>query len=458
MIWKLIKEQAKTNSDKTALICRDKEYTYRELVTSVDELIAVLSTAIRPGERVLFASEKEYHYVRMVLACDALGITFMPTMPNIPTNVLNQIKEGSKPNHIILNEEDAANLKPHNNGIVYAEKKDNLYTVIFTSGTTGAPKAVPHTRQACLIGVEQSAKIHTLTSDDVVLSQLPPWSIGGLYLYTLPGLVTGCTVIMEMFSPRRFIDINKTYKPTIGIIVPAMMVALSKVRAWKDFDMSHWRELGFGSTVCPNEMLQSLFDMGVPAMRNLFGCTETHVPMFTHLATPDDPHPLQIHITENYDFKLDRHGVCWIKGPSITKGYLNTETPMDEDGYWCTGDVLERKHNLLFYKSRKSDIIKVNSFNVSPIKIENTFIPHPDVTEVCVTYRDRELGEKELVAIVSSENEINILELFDFIKENLFQYEIPKEIIVTNNPLPRNPMGKVQRHVVKEMFVDVERE
>ena len=87
----------------------------------------------------------------------------------------------------------------------------------------------------------------------------------------------GCTVLMEMFNPRKFIEINKEYKP-IGIIVPAMMVALHKTRGWKELDLSHWRELGFGSTVCPNEMLQELFDKGVPALRNLF-VSKTHVPL-----------------------------------------------------------------------------------------------------------------------------------------------------------------------------------
>lgn len=457
MIWKLVKDQAKSRVDKPAIICHDKTYTYKELVESVEKLIATLSTAIMPGERVLFASESEYHYARMVLACDALGITFMPTFPNLPDAVIEQIKEGSKPDHVILNEEDAAKLKPHNKGIVWNENDESLYTVIFTSGTTGAPKAVPHTRKACLMGTLQSANIHELRDRDVILSQLPPWSIGGLYLYVLPGLISGCTVIMEMFSPRRFVEINKEYKPTIGIIVPAMMVALSKIRAWKDLDMSHWRQLGIGSTVTPQEMLDELFDKGVPHIRNLYGCTETHVPMFTHLFDKNDPHPLQIHVTKNYKIRLDKEGVCWIKGEPITKGYLNKETPMDKNGYWCTGDILERKHNLLFYKSRKSDIIKVNSFNVSPVKIENTFIPHPDVTEVCVTYRERGLGEKELVAVVSSEVEINKTELFNFIKDKLFQYEIPKEIIITKEPLPRNRMGKVQRHEVKEAFVSEEK-
>lgn len=454
MIWETIKAQAKNHGSKTALICHDKSYTYNELITSVEKLGATLSTAIRPGERLLFSSEKEYHYVRMVLACDMLGVTFMPTMPNLTEGMVSRITNASKPNHIILNEDDASNLKPHNKGLVFAKGADDLYTVIFTSGTTGEPKAVPHTRMACVQGSIQNILIQTLTSDDVILSQLPPWTIGGLYLYTLPGLMKGCTVICEMFNPRKFVKICNEMKPTIGIIVPAMMLALSKTRGWKELDMSHWRELGFGSTVCPEEMLQELFNKGAPALRNLYGCTETHVPMFTHLATPDDPHPLQIHITDNYDFKLDRYGVAWIKGSCVTEGYLNQETPIDDDGYWCTGDVLETRHNLLFYKSRKTDLIKVNSFNVSPIRIENMLLPHTSVNEVCVTYRDRGLGEKEIVAVVSSDSEINSHELMDFVKDKLFQYEIPKEIIIIKDPLPRNPMGKVQRHSVKEQFVE----
>ena len=58
MIWEAIKVQAKSNGGKTALICHDKKYTYSELVDSVEKLSATISTAIKPGERVLFASKK----------------------------------------------------------------------------------------------------------------------------------------------------------------------------------------------------------------------------------------------------------------------------------------------------------------------------------------------------------------------------------------------------------------
>lgn len=454
MIWEQIKNTAKQFNNKTALICHDKEYTYSELVDSVEKLIAVLSTTMKPGERILFASEKEYHYVRMILACDALGVTFMPTFPNLPDAVVAQLVNASKPNHVILSEHDAENMKPHGEAINIDNSPDDMYTVIFTSGTTGEPKAVPHTRESCYIACKQNIDIHTITDNDLVLSQFPPWSVGGLHLYCLPGLMAGCTVIIELFSPRRYVELNKRYKPNIGIIVPAMMVALSKVRAWADLDMSHWRELGIGSTVTPQEMIDKLFDKGVPAIRNVLGSTEAHVPMLNHVFTKEDPHHLQLKCSPNYEYKFDKDNVMWMRGPTVTKGYLNKETPFDEEGFWCTDDIYDIKDGMIFYKSRKSDMMKVNSFNVSPVNIENAIIPFPNVLEVCVSYRSRDLGEKEIVAIVSADVDINTDDIFNFIREKLFQHELPKQIIVTKEPLPRNRMGKIQRHIAKEKFID----
>lgn len=453
MIYEHIRQTAKRFPNKVALICKDKQYTYSELISSVENLAAVLVTAVFPGERILFASEREYHYVRMVLACDKLNVTFMPTYPNLPDEVVDTIKKISKPNHVILNEEDAANLKPHNKGLVYHSPREYLYTVMFTSGTSGEPKAVKHSNNSCYAGCMTSIETYDLSEDDVVLAQLPPPTVAGLYLYPLPGLIKGCTVIMEQFNPRTFAELNIKYKPTVGIIVPAMIVAMSKIRSWQELDLSHWRELSVGSTIIPEEMLQLLFDKGAPAIRDLYGCTETHVPPFTYLIKPDEKHMLQLEVTDRYQYRLDRHGVLWIKGDSLMMGYMNADAEFDEHGYWCTGDVFERKHNLLFYKSRKKDLIKVNSFNVSPISIENAISVYPGILEVCVTYRSRDMGEKEVVALVRTETSINTTELISFVKGKLFAYEIPKEIIIVEEPLVRNRMGKIQREANREKFV-----
>jgi fatty-acyl-CoA synthase len=458
MIYEAIKNQARVSGGKTAIVCRDKTYTYTELVESVDNLAAVLSTAVLPGESILFASEKEYHYIRMVLACDVLGITFVPTFANLPEDVLSDIIYASQPNHVILSEDDANFLRPHNQGLIYSKDASDTYTVLFTSGTNGTPSAVTHSTSACMLGCLNSISIHDLTDNDVILSQLPPSTIAGLYLYALPGLMVGATVIIEQFEARRYIELCNKWKPTIGTTVPAMILALQKVRKWKNYSMSHYRQLSIGSTVITDEIIDILFDKGVPLVRHLYGCTETHVPALTHLIQPDTKYKLQLSVSEFYEHKLDRFGVLWLKGPTVTKRYLNSDTDTDAEGYWCTGDVFERQHNELVFKTRMKDLIKINSFNVSPVAVENAILACDGVDEVCVTYSERGLGEKELVAVIrSTDKRINKKYITEQIKTKLMHYELPKDIIVVTENLPRNEMGKIKRHIVKKTFCDKEK-
>ena len=456
MIFETIKQAAREHGSKTALICKDKQYTYSELIKSVETLAAVLSTAIKPGEKILFASEKEYHYVRMVLACDILGVTFIPTHPNLPEDYLFDIVDVCKPDHIIMSEEDALALEPHNQALIYSKDENYTYTVLFTSGTNGNPSAVVHSAAGCMLGCLHSISIHKLTSDDVILSQLPPSTIAGLYLYTLPGLIKGATVIMEQFEPRRYIELCNKWKPTIGTTVPAMILALQKVRKWKDYSMSHYRQLSIGSTAITDEVIDILFEKGVPLVRHLYGCTETHVPALTYLIKPDTEHKLQLKVTEYYEHKLDRFGVLWLKGPTVTNRYLKSDALItDTDGYWCTGDVFEREYNKLVFKTRAKDLIKVNSFNVSPVAVETAILTCEGVDEVCVTYRERGLGEKELIAVIrSTDKRMNKYYVTENIKKKLMHYELPKDIIVVTEDLPRNAMGKIKRHTVKTTYCE----
>jgi len=348
MIFEAIKQQARVNGSKPALICKDKQYNYTEFVKSIETLVAVLSTAISPGERILFASEKEYHYIRMILACEILGVTFMPTVSNLSKDELDRIVKASSPDHIIMSEKDALALKPHDKGLVYVTKFDQIYTVLFTDNTTDKLKAVPHSAAGCFLSCLNSIVLHNMTSEDVVLSQSSPSTIDGLYLYSLPGLIKGCTVIMEQFNSSSFPVLCEEHKPTIGTVVPDMMSAIKDLK-----DMSHWRELSVDNTIISEEMVDTLFAKGVPSIRNLYGHTETHVPALTFLIKPDTKHKLQLECNEHYECKLDRYNRLWIKSPLLMSKYVNMKADFDNENYWCTGDVFKRKYNKLFYKSRK---------------------------------------------------------------------------------------------------------
>lgn len=346
MIFQTIKNQARTRGSKIALVGTGKQYTYSELIKSVEQLAAILSTAVLPGERILFASNKDYHYVRMVLACEILGITFMPTVPDLSEEELDRIVDASSPDHIIMSEEDALSLTPHDKALIYVTKSDHMHIVLFTDYDTNTPKAIAHSAAGCMLSCLNSIVMHEMNAEDVILSQLSPSTIGGLYLFVLPGLIKGCTVIIEQFNSTSYPVLCEEHKPTIGIIVSDMISTLQDLK-----DMSHWRELSVDSAIISEEIVDTLFAKGVPVVRDLYGTTETHVPSFTFLIKPDTKHKLQLECNDQYEYKLDRHNQLWIKSPLLMSKYINMNTTFDSDGYWCTGDVFERKHNKLFYKS-----------------------------------------------------------------------------------------------------------
>lgn len=341
MIFEIIKDQAHTSGSKPAIICKDKQYTYTELIESVEKLAAVLSTAVRPGESILFASEKDYHYTRMLLACDILGITFIPTKPNLSIEEFDWVVTGSNPDHIIMSEEDALALTPHDKGLIYTNKPDAIYTIMFTNGSTLESKPVAHTSAGCVLVCLNSIILHSMNEKDVVLSQSP---INDLYLYTLPALMKGCTIVMEQFTP----DLCEKHKPTLGNVTSEMISELSNLK-----DMSYWKELSIYSDIISEEIVDTLFSKDVPVIRNLYGHTETHMPSFTFLINPNTKHKLQLECNEQYEYKLDRYNKLWIKSPVLMVKYANMKPKFDKEGFWCTDDVFERKHNKLFYKSPK---------------------------------------------------------------------------------------------------------
>jgi long-chain acyl-CoA synthetase len=148
-------------------------------------------------------------------------------------------------------------------------------------------------------------------------------------------------------------------------------------------------------------------------------------------------------------------GELCIKGPQVMKGYWNMPSETKHalrDGWLYTGDVARIDEDGYFYIiDRKKDMIISEGFNVYPNEIDELIVNHPKVAEAAaVGVPDRLRGEKVVLYVVPQEGEtVNQNEIIAFCRERLAKYKVPRKVVFANE-LPKTPVGKVLRRVLRE--------
>ena len=132
----------------------------------------------------------------------------------------------------------------------------------------------------------------------------------------------------------------------------------------------------------------------------------------------------------------------------------------DQEGFFRTGDLFEispEETQKKYYKfcGRCKDLIIRGGMNISPEELDNLLSSHPKMLEVAVTgYDDAILGEKVgVVAVLAGDETISLEEIIDFLKEKkIAKYKMPEDLRVVDD-LPKNPVGKVLRRELKDLFI-----
>src|SRR5258707_2751883 len=158
--------------------------------------------------------------------------------------------------------------------------------IVYTSGTTGRPKGAVLRQEALLWNGVMSQHMHDLNSDDHVLTVLPFFHVGGLNIQTTPALHHGATVtILPRFTPEAALTAIERDCPTLTVLVPATIQALTDHSAWSSTDLSSLKAISTGSTVVPPHLIERFAARGVPVLQ-VYGSTETcPVAIYTRLGS-----------------------------------------------------------------------------------------------------------------------------------------------------------------------------
>lgn len=324
--------------------------------------------------------------------------------------------------------------------------------LVYTSGTTGLPKGAVHTQANLVANMAAASAAQELTQADVVVTVLPLFHVGGLCIQTLPALYAGASVILHArFEPAAALACFARDRPSLTLLVPAVMKALIEHPQWKACDLSSLRAVWAGSSTLPRALVDAFHARGLPVC-NVYGATETgpfsialtarHA--FSHAGSCGWP-------AEGVEVRLDEApagvGELLVRGPNVVARYWPDRPALDAEGWFQTGDMGQRADDGSYtVVGRRKDMIISGGENIYPAEIENLLAGHPAVAECAVVgLADASWGEVVVAALVARPGcAATDEELLAFLAARIARYKLPRRIVWVD-ALPKTALGKVQK-------------
>ncbi|CAN0307828.1 unnamed protein product [Discosporangium mesarthrocarpum] len=488
-----IERWADFQPDKSAIRFEGRDITYAAFDQRIRRIAGLLhhDLDVEHGDRVAFLGLNSPDMLALMFACARIGAMLVPLnwrlappehlyiLQNAGAKVLfceDDFAEGTQSIEEDLTDCRVVSMTTDFEGLVNKAPPDTVdpavgpddpLLIVYTSGTTGRPKGAVLTQNAMTFNAINSIAMHDMTSEDVIFTNLPMFHVGGLNIQTTPALHAGATVIMHRrFDPDATVRVIKEEKPTLMILVPALMAAVQQHPAWAEIDFSSLRAINTGSTTIPMSLVDAYLDRDVPIIQ-VYGSTET-APIVIHQRIPDawatkgSTGRAALHCDARIEdasgtvLGPDDRGEIVVRGPNIMSGYWNDPEATAEvlkDGWFHTGDIGHIDENGLFYvDDRVKDVIISGSENIYPAELEMVLDRCDQITESAVIGRaDEKWGEVPVAVVVLAENSKlkreGVLRLFE---GELARFKHPRDVIFTD-ALPRNVMGKVLKFELRDM-------
>jgi len=305
-------------------------------------------------------------------------------------------------------------------GKVSAPRREDLAVVMFTSGSSGRPKAVMHTHQALSYKAFAMIAVHELTPDDVVLMPAPLAHVSGLQNGVfVPGAAGMGTVLMAQWGPDDALDLIERERVTFMVGPPTFFIAMINAPGFAPERVASLRLISSGASGITPAFVESASAALGARIKRTYGSTEAPT---TSTQGPLDPverdrttdgkpmGEMELRITDpsTGDERPTRDvGEVWCRGPEVFVGYLDqaaTDGAFAPGGWYRTGDLgFVDGDGWLTITGRIKDIIIRGGENISAAEVEAALEAHPAVHHaVAVGYPDERLGQRVCAFVVAS--------------------------------------------------------
>ena len=483
------------SANQPAVADGTRRVSYGELDAQAAALAAGLAAqGVRQGDRVALMLVNQLEAVLAVVAIARLGAIVVPIGTRLRKPEISYIFEDAEPAALIYGAEFAAELPAHGpapgmrfecgsaagHGLLdkpgetlpIAVGEDDVFGILYTSGTTGHPKGAMITHGMNFWNCSNLGTPAGVGQDTVHLSVLPLFHTGGLNCYSNPVLHAGGTVvIMRSFDPGQALRVigDPAQHITHFFGVPAPYQFMAQQPDFATTDLSRLRSAGVGGAPCALAILQAWADRGVLLMQG-FGMTETS-PACIFLDPADAIRKIgstgkalmhtEARIVDELgaDCGPNQIGELWLAGPNITPGYWNRPdaTAAAFEGRWLkTGDAARQDDEGFFYiVDRWKDMYISGGENVYPAEVENVLYQLPQVAEAAVIgVPSDKWGEVGLAVLVLKPGQaLDRDAVIGHCTGRLARFKLPHDIAIID-ALPRNATGKVLKRELRKQFVD----
>ncbi len=503
----LLEMAAGAYGDRVAFQNGEDALTYQQLFEASSALAAELSDG--RTQHLAMLDESSLALPVAVFGASWAGVPFAPLNYRLTDQELDSLLSQLQPGRLITEPErlgrlgeriDAAEgghyVSVHTTGELLSKARsesaprreepwsmemDDTAILLFTSGTTGAPKAAVLRQKHLVSYVLGSVEFMGAHENDASLSCVPPYHIAGM-AGIVSAVYSGRRVVqMPKFSAEEWIETARKQQVTHAMVVPTMLARIVDVlEGERDAGIPSLRHFAYGGGKMPQAVIEKAMELFPETnFTNAYGLTETSSTI--SLLGPDDhrdamssedpsirrrivsvgqPLPtIEVSIRDVDSLapvETGERGLIFVRGEQVSGEYRGKGSLLDEEGWFNTRDGgYMDDGGYLFLEGRLDDVIVRGGENMSPGEIEDVLLTHEAVQDACVIgVPDEQWGEAVAAVIVlRSGHEASPSELQQWVKDRLRSSRTPERIEFWDE-LPYNETGKLLRRQVREALRD----
>lgn len=496
LTW-MLEASARGCGDKPALVSDLGSMTYAELLAASKRAAAVLrERGVRPGDRVGVMTYNTPAFAVAAFGIWRAGAALVPvnhklTAPElaylaghaklrvavVADDLAGRMREGA-PEVDVLTTDDTGGGEfdrlvaeaPEWDGVEVGP--DAVAQVLYTSGTTGAPKGCLHSHRGLSAVPAYTTAAAGLRREDRFLMAMPIWHASPLNNWFLSMIFLGGTVVLlKEYHPLRFLEAVRAHRVTAFFGAPIAYLAPLKTLPAAGVDLSGFglsdvRLWAYGGAPLGAETVRALEAVyGEDRFCQVYGMSEMgpvgsvlhpHEQLVKAGSIGAGGMPgvdIRVVGDDGRDAGAGEIGELWLRSGTRMLGYLDDPEATERafEGDWYKSGDLARvdEDGYLFIVGRSKDVVITGGENVYAPEVEEAILQHPAIRDAAVVGRPHRDWGETVVAVVEAESAVTVEELRDFLAGRLAKYKIPRDL-VTIAALPRTPSGKVQKHVLRE--------